>query len=361
VEVQCLTKSSQSLTKLKPDAWESALKDAGIWDEFDDIPEGLRKGFQCGLENLSLSCTSVPQNHYTSKEDEQFVILKYAEEIELGRMSHGFDPNQLFSLIGHYRTAPLAVIDSSGGKHRVIVNHPYPKNTYSVDLESLPRDSTAKYIIDPTKTSINTIVDSKNFQCAWGSFSECYFLVADAPEGTQAAIFDVDAAFRNIPTHPSARRFLAIMIVGLIHLDHVLNFGASPAPAIFGRVADAMVRILLSQGIEAVMKWVDDFVFFRYPSHQLIDGSFEYTYTADLVWKIVEELGWPWVPAKFVDFAPAFMYIGFWWDLPAKRVELPEKKKIKYLERISCWSLGSTHTAKQTDKIVGTLNHVCLV
>jgi hypothetical protein len=29
------------------------------------------------------------------------------------------------------------------------------------------------------------------------------------------------------------------------------------------------------------------------------------------------------------------MYIGFWWDLSAKRVELLEKKKAKYLEWIS--------------------------
>jgi hypothetical protein len=110
------------------------------------------------------------------------------------------------------------------------------------------------------------MVDFKKFQCAWGSFSECYLLVADAPENTKAAIFDVDAAFCNIPTHPSARPFLAIMVKGLIHLDHVLNFGASPFPGIFSRVANAIVRILLSWGIEAVIKWVDDFIFFRYPS-----------------------------------------------------------------------------------------------
>jgi hypothetical protein len=87
------------------------------------------------------------------------------------------------------------------------------------------------------------IIDSRKLQCAWGSFSECYLSVTDAPEGTQAAVFDVDAAFRNILTHPPARWFLVIMVKGLIHLDHVLNFGAFPAPAIFGRVADAMVRI----------------------------------------------------------------------------------------------------------------------
>jgi hypothetical protein len=50
-------------------------------------------------------------------------------------------------------------------------------------------------MIDPNTTSVNTIIDSKKFQCAWGSFSECYLLIADAPSGTQAAIFNVDAAF----------------------------------------------------------------------------------------------------------------------------------------------------------------------
>ena len=115
------------VTKLKPDAWETALKDAGILDEFNDIPVGLRQGFYCGLENFSLSCMSVPCNHYVSQENEEFVIAKYAEEIELGRLSHGYEPNTLFSLIGHFCTAPLAVIDQGSCKRRVIVNHSYPK------------------------------------------------------------------------------------------------------------------------------------------------------------------------------------------------------------------------------------------
>jgi hypothetical protein len=234
------------VTKLKAEAWEIALRNAGILDEFSDIPVGLQQGFLCGLEEFSLSCTSIPQNHYTSQEDKEFVVKKYAEEIALGRLSHGYDPDELFSLIGHFRTAPLAVIDQGGGKRHIIVNHSYPKNRNCIDLNNLPCDTAQNYIIDPMKTSINTVINSKKFQCAWGSFSECFLLVADAPEGTQAAVFDVDSMFHNIPLHPSARAFLAIMIKGLIHLDHVLNFGASPSPAIFGRVADAMVKILLS-------------------------------------------------------------------------------------------------------------------
>jgi hypothetical protein len=349
------------ITKLKAGAWELALTDAGILDEFSDIPVGLRQGFLCGLEHFSLACTFIPPNHYTTQEDEDFIILKYAEEISLGRISHGYDPDSLSSLIGHFRTAPLAVITHGGDKRRVIVNHSFPKNKLRIDLSNPPCNSPEKCIIDPSRTSINTIIDSKKFQCVWGSFSECYLLVANAPEGTQAAVFDIDAAFRNIPTHPSARPFLAVMIKGLIHLDHVLNFGASPSPGIFGRVADAMVKILLHRGIEAVIKWVDDFIFLRYPLRRLPDGNYDFTYSAELIWNIADELGWPWAPVKFVDFATSFNYIGFLWDLSAKVVELPEKKKGKYLERISTWTHRSTHTLKETETIIGTLNHVCLV
>jgi hypothetical protein len=172
----------------------------------------------------------------------------------------------------------------------------------------------------------------KKFQCAWGSFSECYLLVTDATEGTQAAIFDVDSAFRNIPTHPSARPFLAIMLKECIHLDHVLNFGTSPSPGIFGRVADAIVEIFLHHGIKAIIKWVNDFVFLRSPLSCSSDGTFDFRYSADLIWQIADNLGWPWAPEKFVDFSTAFNYIGFKWDLSAKVVERPEKKKAKYLK-----------------------------
>ena len=104
------------VTKLKANAWKLTLKDAGILDEFNDIPVGLRQGFLCGFKNFSLAHTSISCNHYTSQDDEDFIIMKYAEEMELGRISHGYDPDILFSLIGHFCTAPLTVI------HQGVVN-----------------------------------------------------------------------------------------------------------------------------------------------------------------------------------------------------------------------------------------------
>jgi hypothetical protein len=106
---------------------------------------------------------------------------------------------------------------------------------------------------------------------------------------------------------------------------------------------------------------VDDFVFLRSPLSRSSDGTFDFRYSADLIWQIADNLGWPWAPEKFVDFSTTFNYIGFKWDLSAKVVELPEKKKAKYLERISTWTRSSTHTLKEAEIIIGTLNHVSLV
>lgn len=39
---------------------------------------------------------------------------------------------------------------------------------------SFPRD-------DPTLTSVNSEINSDDFPCEWGSFAQCYFLVAKAP------------------------------------------------------------------------------------------------------------------------------------------------------------------------------------
>lgn len=64
---------------------------------------------------------------------------------------------------------------------------------------------------------------------------------------------------------------------------------------------NAMVKILLQHGIEVVIKGVDNFIFICYPSCCLSNGTYEFTYSAELAWNITDELGWPWVPAKFLN------------------------------------------------------------
>jgi hypothetical protein len=146
----------------------------------------------------------------------------------------------------------------------------------------------------------------------------------------------------------------------LVHFDNVLNFGLHSSPGIFGNIADAMVKILLFHSVDALIKWVNDFIFFQYPvpSSPL---KLHFSYDESIIWSVAEELGWPWAPKKFVPFASSFLYISFLWDIENKRVTLPLSKKTKYIKHLKLWICGFQPTLHQTEHIIGTLNHITLV
>lgn len=60
------------------------------------------------------------------------MVAKYAEEIELERLLYGYDLDMLLSVIEHFCTAPLTVIDQGNGTHCIIVNNSYPKNKHCI-------------------------------------------------------------------------------------------------------------------------------------------------------------------------------------------------------------------------------------
>lgn len=158
------------VTPYKHERWREMLEEAGVLDEYADIPDGIENGFEIGLEGFSLTSTFSPPNHYKSSEHHNYIVEKYADEIQLNRISPGYPPEILQKLVGHYRTAPMNVVERvPGGKLRATIDHSYPRT-------------------NPNVTSINANIDSKRFQCAWGSFSEAWLLVANAPEGTQVRI-----------------------------------------------------------------------------------------------------------------------------------------------------------------------------
>lgn len=133
------------------------------------------------------------------------------------------------------------------------------------------------------------------------------------------------------------------------------------APGIWGHVADVMAWILKYHGINDLLKWVDNFIFFQYPKFKNTDGTHAYSYNESLVWDTAREIGWPWAPKKCLPFASSFMYIGFLWKIEFKTVELPKEKKLKYTLKIAQWITNEMKTASNAKNLMGTLNHVCIV
>lgn len=328
------------VTPLSHDKWHQALNDCSLLNEFADVPIGLRVGFKTGVSSSILS-PIIPKNHNSALNAPQVVQQHIENELQLNRYSGPFSVPQLLTLIGPFRTAPLGVVPKpNSDKYRVIQDLSFPRN-------------------NPTLSSVNSEINSDDFPCEWGTFAQCYFLVAKAPPGTQVAVFDVDSAYRNIPVHPEDQSHFCVAWNDAIYIDHCVAFGSASSAGLFGRVADCFVAIVQALGAEQVLKWVDDLIFFRYPTS--FNFPYSYSYDASLVFNTADTLGLPWSIPKFHDFNSSFSYLGFLWSLPDRTVQLPEEKKIKFINRCNSWTSKPKQTLKSSQVLLGSLNHCCLI
>lgn len=330
------------VTPLSWKVWQAELQELGLLTIFSDVPTGLRYGFATGVSSR-INKSFIPPNHASALLQPSIVSEHIQKELKGGRYSGPFLPSQLESIIGPFRTAPLGLVPKPNSAQFCIIQ----------DL-SYPRQ-------DPRFSSVNSEINSDDFPCEWGTFPQCYFLVASAPIGTQAAVFDVEAAYRNIPIAPVDQPHFCLSWEGNIYIDHCAPFGSASACGLFGRVADAFVAICKEHGVQQILKWVDDMVTFCFPIASASQNSITFSYDSQLLFKIANHLGWPWAIHKHKDFSETFTYLGFSWDLRNRTVEIPPSKKDKYLSRLQPWAHKAAFTLRQAQELAGALNHCSLV
>jgi len=335
------------ITPFIAEAWEHQLRKADLFEKFSDVPYGIRHGFDLGIHSTP-DTTYIPTNHSSANQHPLEIMTYINNELSCRRYTGPFSPDRLEALIGPFRSSPLGVVPKqTPGEFRLIQDFSYPRN-------------------DSLRPSLNSEIDTTNLSCDWGTFQEVAAIVIDAPKNAQAATLDVDAAFRRCPIRPSQQRNFVIHYNGLCYIDHVAPFGTASAGFIFGRVADAMMAILRAYNIGPAKNWVDDFVFFRFlmtlehDSSPSATTSHVYPYDIGTIDSIAQSLGWPWKHSKTKPFSSSFTYLGFLWDLIAKTVQIPSKKKSKYLDRLSRWTRDSKFTQKEAETILGTLVHCSL-
>lgn len=178
-------------TPLSSSSWSDALLKTGLSSEFPDIISGLQHGFKTGVSS-SITTTYIPPNHWSALDNPDAVSSHISKELALHRYSGPFSPSELESLIGPFRCAPLGVVPKpNSSKLRIIQDLSFPRN-------------------DPTICSVNSEINSDDFPCEWGTFAQCYFLVAKSPPGTEVAVFDVDSAYRNVPIRPEDQNHFCV-------------------------------------------------------------------------------------------------------------------------------------------------------
>ena len=103
----------------------------------------------------------------------------------------------------------------------------------------------------------------------------------NALPGLQAAIYDVDAAYWCMPIAPEDQIYRCLHFDGSVHLDHNACFGSASSHAMLGHCANSICAIFHFNGVQDVIKWVDDFVFFQYLTN--FAAPWTYSYDASLI------------------------------------------------------------------------------
>jgi hypothetical protein len=178
---------------------------------------------------------------------------------------------------------------------------------------------------------------------------------------------DVEGAYRTIPVKPDHKRFVIARFRNDYYIDHNVPFGICSAHGLQGEVADATVDILYSLGIHPIIKWVDDFNLFRFPSDSGTFSASEfpnlrYNYDLPHIKNLIAPLNIPWHYKKGQDFNSLFPYLE--WDLKIRTVAIPESKRIKHLSRLtSFFTKCNTHEVVKNNlqKINGSLSHLSFV
>ena len=253
--------------------WKELLAAAGTLSQFADVPEGIRFGWRIGVPDLySLSSSYIPPNHNSALKNIDFLLDYIDTEVREHRYSGPFSPSRLERIIGPFRTSPLGVIPKPGSsKFRLIQDHSFPR--------------------DGSFPSVNSMIDTSLFECGWGTFSDCWIRVATAPPGSQASVFDVEAAHRRSPIAPEDQYLVCVMIevnrVTRIYIDHCACFGCSSSSGLFGRPGDAITTIYAHRGVDDVLRWADDFVFFRFPLPSSPSNSRSFSFDESLIFEVV--------------------------------------------------------------------------
>ncbi|KAE8269259.1 hypothetical protein A4X09_0g3087 [Tilletia walkeri] len=317
---------------LNPDGFDRVLRSLNLMDDYGDLVEGFRGGFDFGIPPIQE--TRTPPNQISATENMEVLDQIAAKELEKGRWAGPYSREEIEKEIGPFQSSPMGLIPKPNGDWRLVQDLSYPRN--------------GSYL------SINSYIVADEYLTTWDDVTTVFVVLLELSRKVQGATFDAMEAFRGILALASQLPGLILQLrEGVLYYDFFLPFGLASATGVWGRVADCVKAIITTKLLRRVriFRWVDDFLVVR------LDPSVQ---TNDII-AATEGLDFPWNPAKTTDFRPDPKYVGWVFRVAERKVVLPRDKAEKYGQRALILKQKDRIKLSEVLQLHGSLQHVAFV
>ena len=166
---------------------------------------------------------------------------------------------------------------------------------------------------------------------SYSSVDDAVQAVGRLGKGALLAKFDLENAYRLVPVHPVDRLLLGMKWEGDVYIDGALPFGLRSAPKLFTAIADALLWIMGSHGVQEGIHYLDDFLVLG-PAGSDMCGRALVT-SLD----ICRELGVTVAPQKTEGPVTSLSFLGILLDTERMELRLPNDKLIRLRALIQEW------------------------
>ena len=178
--------------------------------------------------------------------------------------------------------------------------------------------------------------------------------VLELGEGALMAKTDVKSAFRIIPMRPTDRWLLGMEWKGNLYIDKVLPFGLKSTPKIFNAVADAIQFAGLTQGIQWIVHYSDDYL--------ILGAHLEQCQQAlEILQGVCQDMGIPLAPDKTHGSSTQLEFLGIGFDMQKLQLQLPERKRVALLWLVKELASRKSATKLKLQSLAGKLIYAAKV
>lgn len=194
--------------------------------------------------------------------------------------------------------------------------------------KSVPLGAPAKWrtTTDLSRAGVNRLIADDTASISYVQYADIARAWGRLPDSAHGVVFDIEAAYRQLPIAPEDYRFCVFAWGGQFYVDTRLCFGVRSGPNlydVFGELLAWVVMQHIASPDAELTRLLDD--------NAIVGPSrAEATRYLEVARSVCGSLGVPLAPGKIQSASQRLLFLGFEWFLgPAKRVSLPDPKVLK--------------------------------